>query len=195
MSLGSRLQQLGGVLILGAVPFGLLAIPINALDLMEPQAAFATFIFGGMVLGLVGLLSAVVGAGMQMGSGGVSSIPDDELTPDQQLRKRELAIEEQRQQRESARAIGRFFFGSSGPDGGNAGTKNERDGNSLTDSLRQTKNKYTGAYVTSPKCPNCGSQATAGVGNDEEVFQCDKCGNVFETRARTRRDVNLNVEE
>jgi ribosomal protein L37AE/L43A len=212
MALGESLQRAGGLLIVGSVLFGLLAIPVNVLDLMGNQAAFLTFIFGAMVIALVGFLFAVVGTGLAMGKGGASSIPDEELTPEQQLRKRELEMQEQKQQREGVEAAAQFFLGGSGSGGSGtsgggggsggggllssgSGTKNERDGFSLTDSVRQTKHKYSGAYVRSPKCPNCGSQATAGVGDDENVFQCDKCGNVFETRARTRRDVNLDIED
>jgi ribosomal protein L37AE/L43A len=201
MAFGQTLERIGVVLLLCVIPWGFLVIPANTFDLMDPQAAFATFIFGGMFLGLIAFLFMVLGTALQMGDSGVASIPDEELTPAQQLRKQELLNEKREQQRESAEAAAQFFFGGSGGGsdsggllGGSSGTKNERDSGSMTDHLRQTKNKYSGKYLRSPKCPNCGSQATAGVGDDENVFQCDKCGNIFEARAQTRRDVNLDIE-
>lgn len=196
MSLGKTLERAGGLLILVGFLVIFLAIPVNYLDWMGPQQSLLVFGFGGLFVALFGFLMGAIGMTFGMDEGGASSIPDEELTPEQQLRKRELELQEQRQRQEGAEKAAELFFGAGdGSGGGSAGTKNERDGVSLTDSVRQTKNKYTGKYVRSPKCPDCGSQATAPTGEAEGVFQCDKCGMIFETRARGRRDVNVNIEE
>lgn len=202
MSLGKRLERMGGILILLGFVCILPLFPVAYFDLMDPQDALLLFGFGGALVAAFGFLSAVIGVGLGMDEGGVSSIPDEELTPEQQLRKREIALQEQQQRQEGVEKAAELFFGGGsgetgggGSVGGSAGTKNERDAFSLTDHVRQKKNKYSGKYVRSPKCPNCGSQATAPTGDDENVFQCDKCGDIFETRAQTRRDVNLNIED
>lgn len=199
MSLAKRLERVGWLVILLAVAVLMLALPVFMLGLMETQRAMMAFFGTSFLFILFGFLILVISLVMGMDEGSVSSIPDEQLTPEQQLRKQELALDEQRQQQEGAMKAAQFFFGggnnSGGLFGGSSGTKNERDTFSLTDHFRQTGNKYTGKYLRSPKCPNCGSQATAPTGNDDDVFQCDKCGNIFETRSRTRRDISLDIDE
>lgn len=154
------------------------------------MAGPAILFYGGGAALVLGMVFFVIDELLHFAEPQPSSkkIPEEDLTPEQRLKKRQLEIEERKQQREDLELLSSVMFGSNNDDSSSGSSF------SLTDSMKQLKHKYSGEYLKSPKCPHCQSQGAYQIG-DEQVFQCDNCGELFETRSKTRRDINLNIED
>lgn len=70
-------------------------------------------------------------------------------------------------------------------------TGGKSQSSSISESVSRFWNTVTFKNAFSPKCPNCNRKSSAPVSGEEDVYQCDNCGNIFDTHPDSRREVDF----
>lgn len=70
-------------------------------------------------------------------------------------------------------------------------TGGKSQSSSISESVSRFWNTVTLQNAFSPKCPRCNRKSSAPVSGEEDVYQCDNCGNVFDTHPDSRREIDF----